>query len=138
MKTNIDLKLKYHFETGLHWNEDKPAYAKWLENQILEAIDNITKANSNIGGKLDALTELRAQVEPYRNTLVIKDFDNVAMLLNVVELDDDYYWSFYSDKGITHSSCLIEWIPLKGNISQESYDRMVHVWNLNHTKKEIR
>jgi hypothetical protein len=83
------------------------------------------------------LKELKEEVEPYKNTLVIDIFENIVRLVDVVEFDDDYYWVFDTPKGLRHSSCVVGWIPLKGYIEQENYDRMVRIWNLNNTNQAI-
>lgn len=85
------------------------------------------------------LSELKEELEPFRNTLVIGDFDNVVRLVDVFDDKNDYYWIYDSKtrKGIYHSSCVLSWIPLKGFIKQEDYDRMVRIWNLNSVDKAV-
>jgi len=80
------------------------------------------------------LSELKAELEPFRNTLVLEYF-NVVRLVDVIESKDDYYWVYDGDKGLILSSCVGGWFPLKGFIRQEDYDRLVRVWNLNHDEK---
>ena len=85
------------------------------------------------------LVDLKTELEPYKNTLVIDNFDSVVRLVDVIEdeYEDDYYWVYDSKKGLTYSSCVCSWIPLKGFIEQEKYDRMVSIWNLNNLEKAI-
>lgn len=83
------------------------------------------------------LEDLKAEVEPYKNTLVIDDFDTVVRLVDVIDGDDDYYWVYESRNRIYYSSCVGGWIPLKGFIEQEKYDRMVRIWNLNNINKAV-
>lgn len=83
------------------------------------------------------LEDLKAEVEPYKNTLVIDDFDTVVRLVDVIDGDDDYYWVYESRNRIYYSSCVGGWIPLKGFLEQEKYDRMVRMWNLNNINKAV-
>lgn len=83
------------------------------------------------------LEDLKTEVEPYKNTLVIDDFDTVVRLVDVIDGDDDYYWVYESRNRIYYSSCVGGWIPLKGFIEQEKYDRMVRIWNLNNINKAV-
>ena len=52
------------------------------------------------------LADLKAELEPFKNTLVIDDFDTVVRLVDVIDGEDDYYWVYDSRKGIYHSSCV--------------------------------
>jgi hypothetical protein len=85
--------------------------------------------------------ELEEELEPYRNTLVLWDYFEVARLVDVIEdtdpLDGDYYWVYDTFKGIIHSSCVGGWIPLKGFIPDDRYNRLVSIWNLNNVEKAI-
>lgn len=84
------------------------------------------------------LAELKEKLEPFKNTLVIDDFDTVVRLVDVVDdVDDDLYWVYDSRNEIYYSSCVGGWIPLRGFIEQEKYDRMVSVWNLNNIEKAV-
>ena len=86
---------------------------------------------------MTTLADLKAELEPFRNTLVIDDFDKVVRLVDVIDGEDDYYWVYDSRKGIYHASCVGGWIPLKGFVEQEKYDRMVRIWNLNNIEKAV-
>ncbi len=81
--------------------------------------------------------EFQKMLEPFKNTLVIDDFDKVVRLVDVVDGEDDYYWVYDCMQGLYHSSCVGGWIPLKGFVEQEKYDRMVRIWNLNNKEKAI-
>ena len=80
---------------------------------------------------------LKQELEPYKNTLVIDVFEDVVRLVDVIDGDDDYYWVYDSREGVRHSSCVGSWIPLKGFIKEEDYNRMVHIWNLNNVDKAV-
>jgi hypothetical protein len=83
------------------------------------------------------LSELKEELEPFRNTLVIDDFDKVVRLVDVIDGEEDYYWVYDSRNGIYHSSCVSGWVPLKGFVEKEKYKRMVHIWNLNNIEPAI-
>lgn len=84
---------------------------------------------------MSSLDELKAQAEPYLNTLVL-DLDKVVRLVGVVEEEDDFYWVYDSlTKGTYYSSCVMGWTKLKGSIPDEDYNRLVDIWNLNMTGK---
>ena len=83
------------------------------------------------------LSELKAELEPFRNTLVIDDFDTVVRLVDVIDGEDDYYWVYDSREGMYHSSCVGGWIPLKGFVEQEKYEKMVSIWNLNYVENVV-
>lgn len=82
------------------------------------------------------LVELKIELKPYQNTLVIDGFE-IVRLVDVIDGGDDYYWVYDSHKGIYWSTCVGGWIPLKGFIDQEKYDNLVRVWNLNNIEKVI-
>jgi hypothetical protein len=86
---------------------------------------------------MEMLTKLKAELEPFKNTLVIDNLDNVVRLVDVIDDEDDYYWVYDSKQGIYHSSCVGEWIPLKGFVEQKKYDNLVYMWNLNNIEKAI-
>lgn len=83
------------------------------------------------------LEELKAELEPFKNTLVIDDFHRVVRLVDVIDGKDDHYWVYDSKKGKYHDSCLGGWMPLKGFVEKEKYDRMFYLWNLNNTEKAV-
>lgn len=82
------------------------------------------------------LAELKAELEPFKNTLVIDAPNEVVRLVDVIEEEDDYFWVYERlFDGICHSSCVMKWIPLKGYLPEEEYIRMVEMWNLNSSNK---
>lgn len=82
--------------------------------------------------------QLKKEVEPYRNTLVITELNSVARLVDVEDGEGDFYWVFDDNKnGIHYISCVSGWIPLKDYIEDTKYNRLVRIWNLNHTHKAI-
>lgn len=85
------------------------------------------------------LLELKKELEPYKNTLVLCDLDGVYRLDDVIfdSIEEDFYWVMDSKLGIFHLSCVLGWIPLKGYIKQNEYDRLVNIWNLNNKIKAI-
>lgn len=77
------------------------------------------------------IEELKEQIAPIKNTLVIYLF-SVVMLVDVIEGEDDYYWLFETDSGCKKQvSCLLDFVPLKGYIATEQYERLVYFWDLN-------
>lgn len=83
------------------------------------------------------LNKLKKEIEPFKNTLIIDDFDTVVRLVDVIDDDDDDYWVYDSRKGIYHSSCGGGWIPLKGFLEQGKYNEMVRRWSLNNIEKAV-
>lgn len=87
---------------------------------------------------MTTLDDFKKQAEPYLNTLVIGDSENVVCITDVIADEDDNYWVFYdSEDGYYYASCLFDWIPLKGFIPQERYDRLVSVWNMNNKQQAV-
>jgi hypothetical protein len=80
------------------------------------------------------LEQLKEEMEPYRNTLVL-DYFEVCRLADVIDGGDDYYWVYDTKRGTVHSSCVGSWIPLKGVLPEQDYSDLVRVWNLNNTHK---
>jgi hypothetical protein len=79
---------------------------------------------------MTTIKELQDELEPYKNTLVLNFFE-VVRLVGVTEDEDDFYWIFDNGKEIVHSSCVCNWIPIKGKLDDNSYNQLVMVWNLN-------
>jgi hypothetical protein len=80
------------------------------------------------------LEELKKELEPYKNTLVIDELDGVARLVDVIDDGYDFHWIYESKNTIRESSCVCGWIPLKGYIDDNKYQRLVSIWNLNNNK----
>lgn len=84
------------------------------------------------------LDYLRSKLVNYQNTLVISLLDDIVRLVDVIEQDDDFYWVYDSRiRGIYYSSCVGSWIPLKGHLKEDDYNRLVYTWNLNNIEKAI-
>lgn len=88
---------------------------------------------------METIEKLKLEVEPYKNTLVISDLNKVMKLHNVMfdESDEEFYWVFFYKDRKYFSSVLLEWIPLKGYIPKDKYERLVKIWNLNNNSKAI-
>jgi hypothetical protein len=81
---------------------------------------------------MTTLESLKQELEPYKDTLVIDELWTVAKLIDVIDGDDDYYWVLISPKrGKYHATCVGKWIPLKGKIDDEDYERLERIWKLN-------
>jgi hypothetical protein len=105
-----------------------------MKKQIRFTEEEWAALNNAVPGKLD---ELKKELEPYRNTLVL-DYFKIVRLVDVVDGDDDYYWVLDdSGRGIYWSSCVGGWIPLKGRLKNKDYKELVRVWNLNNVEKAI-
>lgn len=84
------------------------------------------------------LIELKEKLKPYKDTLVIDEFDRISRLVDVEDGEEDFYWVLDNSKeGIYRFSCVGGWIPLKGFIPDKDYNRMVYKWNLNNKEKAI-
>jgi hypothetical protein len=45
---------------------------------------------------MPTLSQLKDKLEPFKDTLVIADFDRVVRLVDVIEDEDDFYWVYDS------------------------------------------
>ena len=82
------------------------------------------------------LTDITQEAQPYINTLVIINYDEIVRLVGITQDELDYYWVYDSKtKGIQHSSCVMNFIPLKGFIESNKYNQLVKIWNLNNKNK---
>ena len=78
------------------------------------------------------LKKLKERVENYRNTLIIDvPTFKICRLVDVIYDDEDFFWVLDTEDGVVHSSCVIDWIPLKGVLESNDYDQLVRIWNLN-------
>lgn len=84
------------------------------------------------------IEKLKAELEPFKGTLVIYGFV-ISRLVDVVFDDDeqDFFWTLDSQDGIYFSSILMGWIPLKGILPENKYTRLVELWNMNNDNKVI-
>lgn len=81
------------------------------------------------------LEEVRKEIEPYKGTLVL-DWDKVVLLKDVARDERDVYYVFGERSGhreskVYWSSCVCNFIPLKGYILEKKYQDLVRMWNLN-------
>lgn len=83
---------------------------------------------------MTTLNSLKKELEPYKNTLVL-DFFQVKRLVDVIDDGDDFYWVYDNGRGREYSTCVGLWIPLKGKIDENRYNKLVTVWNLNSIEK---
>lgn len=75
--------------------------------------------------------EMLEELKPHKGELVLEDFE-VVRLMALEADEDDYYWVMKHPGGkIAWHSCVGGWIPLKGKISDEKYERLEHLWKLN-------
>lgn len=80
------------------------------------------------------LKELQDELEHHKNTLVLNFFE-VVRLVDVKEDEDDFYWVYDTGKEIVWSSCVNNFIQLKGKLNYAAYNDLVRVWNLNNDVK---
>lgn len=86
------------------------------------------------------LDELRKEMEPYKDTLVLNMFEVVK--LEGVEYDpgdeewpDDLFWVYRQlDGKVLWSSCVGKWIPLKGKLNKKDYNNLERLWDLNYNE----
>jgi len=73
-----------------------------------------------------------AFIKEHKNELMIDPSFDIVKLVGFSEDDVDYYYVvFNKERGKTHVSCVGKLIPLKGALSDEDYNLMVHGWDLN-------
>lgn len=79
---------------------------------------------------------LKAELRPYENTLVLDHFEVVNLIDVEDHPNDDFYWVYFSlYRGKYLSSCVGGWVPLKGHIPDDDYERLKYVWNLNFKRR---
>ncbi len=74
--------------------------------------------------------DFQKEVEPYIGTLVLYFFE-VVRLMEVNQDEDDVYYVYYTKQGIVWSSVLTGFMPLKGALHKDEYDRLVEWWKIN-------
>jgi hypothetical protein len=87
---------------------------------------------------LNQLEELRKEMEPYKDSLVLNMFEVVK--LEGVEYDEgddqwpsDFFWVYRQlDGKVLWSSCCGKWIPLKGKLNKKDYNNLERLWDLNY------
>ena len=137
--SEIRKEIEGYPDTKIWTEEDELAWFEALEKCSLDEPtfpdrDDITMDTNFLEKNRQEMTrleQLRSELEPYKDTLVL-DLFKVVRLVDVVEDEDDYYWVFDSENGIYHSSCVGMWSPLKGILNNNEYKRLVDIWNLNH------
>ena len=82
------------------------------------------------------LEKLKKELDPYKNTLVL-DFCEIVRLVDVSEDPEDFYWEYEKWGETVHSSCVMGWVPLKGNLPDKIYQSLVTNWNMNHVDQAI-
>ena len=78
--------------------------------------------------------KLQKEFRKYENQLVIyTGYYEVVRFIGIENVPgDDFFYEFKTLKGkVFQSSCLIDFIPLKGKIDKKEYDRMEDQWELN-------
>jgi hypothetical protein len=74
-------------------------------------------------------------VKEHDGELVI-DFFRVEQLVGFAEDDEDYYYIVKGIEGIEQwVSCVMDLIPLKGVLPEDSYNRLLKVFELNQERK---
>jgi len=74
---------------------------------------------------------LRKDTEPYIGTLVLHNF-KVVRLSGLEQDDYNWYYEFHDADGILQSITVLSgFVPLKGHIPEEDYERLIYSWNLN-------
>ena len=81
------------------------------------------------------LKELKKELKPYKNTLVISERNRVVRLVDVKEGKVDFYWVYDTPEGQDYDSCCGMWIALKGVLPDKQYKSLVRCWNLNNVDK---
>ena len=75
--------------------------------------------------------EILEEIEQYIGTLVLDMFD-VVRLEGFIEDDGDYYYIMRKIKGgIYCSSCVLNFIPLKGKIDDDEYNALERQFEMN-------
>ena len=85
------------------------------------------------------LNKLKVEAKPYLGTLVIF-LTEIRLLKDVVidEADGEPCWKNYDQNGQGHyDSCCLSFIPLKGKLNDEQYNKLVNYWNFNSDYKAI-
>ena len=123
-----------------HWMLQKTNSEKWEDilNELPLAENLISVLFARLGDS-DKVTfdQLKIQMEPFKNTLVLDPFSGVVRLVDVIYGEDDFYWVYDTYKGEIHSSCVGSWIPLKGFIPDDDYTRLLLGWNGSNSVKAI-
>jgi hypothetical protein len=80
-----------------------------------------------------SLNHILEEFEKYKGQLVIVDFGwKVERLVAIGDDEFDYYYITYDGRELNWHTCVGSYIPLKGFIRNEDYNRMVFITRLNH------
>jgi len=80
---------------------------------------------------MDNYKRIIKEIRKHRGELVLDIFE-VVRLEGFHEDEDDYYYVFKSlYRGRFYSSCVGEFVPLKGRLSKKEYKELERVWELN-------
>jgi len=146
MKIDIDISYTRYLNTlnlenpnDYSWDMSDPKKTiidKFSKERFIEKINTDSDFAERWGIVQNTLEWFKTMLEPFKNTLVIEQY-RVVLLMDVIDGGDDYYWVVDDWGEITHVTCVGSWIGLKGVISDDDYERMKRVWNLNQTNKAI-
>lgn len=81
-----------------------------------------------------SLKKIKEYADPRIGEIVLGDMYIAEILLDIVDYvgDDDYYYMMLVPfKGLVLESCLLDFIPLKGSISDEQYTKIEASFDLN-------
>lgn len=79
------------------------------------------------------IVDLQKELMPYKNTLVINEWLEIVKLIDVVEKEDDFYWVYETcNHKIVYDTCCGGWIPLKGQLNDKNYEKILNEWNNNY------
>ena len=84
--------------------------------------------------KQDADSNLKLilkEFEQYKGQFVIID-DKVERLIGVGDDSEDYYWLTWNGRKMMWSSCVMSFMPLKGYLREEDYNKLIRLAKLNH------
>jgi hypothetical protein len=80
-----------------------------------------------------SLKKIKEYTDPHIGEIVLGGIYTSEMLLDVVDYvgDDYFYVMLVPFKGLVLKSCLLDFIPLKGSISAEQYEKIENSFDLN-------
>jgi hypothetical protein len=73
-----------------------------------------------------------AEFEEYKGQFVINDDWKVVRLIAVGDDEFDYYWVYWDGRKITWASCCGGFVPLKGKVDDDHYQRFINMAYWNH------
>lgn len=78
--------------------------------------------------------QLKKDIEPYLNTLVLCD-EKLYVLTGIEEGNEDYYYVLTNRDGIYKTSFVGGVLYLKDKLNSKEYERLVYIHNMNYTLK---